>query len=259
VPGAAQINAAEFSSSGDRLVVATQDASSPLSLMSFPAGPLRPLTGQKGPVKAVRFIPPDGKTFLTASIEGTVMGWDAASGQRIFTLDPQSEQGDSQLRQLLSLAVSPDASLAAAGDASGSIHLWDILSRHPIGRLLHGRNAQVRGLDFSPDGRMLASAGQDGAVKLWNVNGNSITERTSIMCGKPLAPETTAREGCTALVFIDDHTLEVADRDGDIRQYETDLPKLLAQARSLVDLRQLRPDAVDACKKYLRKPVCQLP
>ncbi len=65
------------------------------------------------------------------------------------------------------VALSPDASLLAVGDAEGEIDLWDLRSDGEP-RKLCGHQSTVWGLDFSPDGTLLASASEDGTVGLWD-------------------------------------------------------------------------------------------
>jgi WD40 repeat protein len=72
-----------------------------------------------------------------------------------------------------SIAFSPDSQLAATGETSGDICLWQVGS----GELLHKSSAHtswVWAVRFSPDGRLLASASQDGTIRLWDVQASSL-------------------------------------------------------------------------------------
>ena len=55
-------------------------------------------------------------------------------------------------------AISPSGDLAAVGDASGTLQVFSLPDRRPVGTY---RLAYVQHLAFSPDGRTLAVAGQD--------------------------------------------------------------------------------------------------
>jgi WD40 repeat protein len=68
-----------------------------------------------------------------------------------------------------SVALSPDGRTLATASADGTVILWNVARRTPLGQPLSGHRAAVWSVAFSPDGRTLASAGADGTVILWNV------------------------------------------------------------------------------------------
>ena len=65
------------------------------------------------------------------------------------------------------LVYSPDGSLLAAGDLSGTLHLWQTRDFRELTVKIHGK--MITALRFSPDGKTLASGSNDQLVKLWNV------------------------------------------------------------------------------------------
>ncbi|PSB46500.1 hypothetical protein C7B80_13000 [Cyanosarcina cf. burmensis CCALA 770] len=72
------------------------------------------------------------------------------------------------VKAALAVASSPNGELLAAGNANGTIHLWQIAD----GKLLSTLSSHAGGvyaIAFSPDGHTLASSGDDNLVKLWNV------------------------------------------------------------------------------------------
>ena len=232
-----------LSPDGKRMVMGAQDPVT--ALFDFPSGPLRPLTGHDLPVRAAVFTK-DGKYAVTASADGTAIGWDPASGGSVFQLGSKSSQN----LPLVSIAAR-NSEMIATGDASGGLKLWKV----PEGKLVctqqHGTK-MIQGLAFSPDGVTLASASQDGTVKLWDVEGGCVRERNAIPCG------TGDRPGnCTAIAYtLDGHWLAVAGQNGEIRLFATRIDDLFKEAADKVDPSKIDPGD---CQKYLRQPVCQIP
>ena len=77
------------------------------------------------------------------------------------------------LNRMRALALHPDRSLLAAGDATGSIRLWRL---QPAGEmeakhvaLWHAHRGGVGSIVWSPDGTRLLSAGSDGRVVSWSL------------------------------------------------------------------------------------------
>lgn len=72
--------------------------------------------------------------------------------------------------QVNALAVSPDGSLLAVGDADGKISLYDTATWQLIKTLTEAHWGMLWELAFSADGKALYSAGGgDGSIILWNV------------------------------------------------------------------------------------------
>jgi WD40 repeat protein len=71
------------------------------------------------------------------------------------------------------LAFSPDGSILASGNDSGTIRLFNVADpAHPtlIGQPLTGGSGSLVSLAFSPDGHTLASGsstGPDGTIQFW--------------------------------------------------------------------------------------------
>jgi WD40 repeat protein len=72
---------------------------------------------------------------------------------------------------IYTVAVSPDARIAATGSFDKTIKLWDLATRKEV-YVLAGKNGhqnQVLAVAFSPSGTTLASGGSDNVVKLWDL------------------------------------------------------------------------------------------
>ena len=146
-----------------------------------------PLLGQSGAVYGVAFSP-DGHTLVAGEQDGSIHLWDALrrrplahplmTGQ-VGVASASSRPMRASARRLpngmndaaYSVAYSPDGKMLAAGGADGTIRLWDVGSRKPIGSPFAGQRGVVLSLAFSPDGKTLASGGEDGTVRLWDVIG----------------------------------------------------------------------------------------
>ena len=126
---------------------------------SSPVGP--PFAGDR-----VGFSP-DGKLLAVANMrERTIAFRDGFTGQIV------GEPLTGLPEIVTSLAFSPDARTLAAGGLEskapgGTISLWDVPSRRPIGQAWDV-GARVNGLVFSHDSSMLVSAGR--GVEFWDMN-----------------------------------------------------------------------------------------
>ena len=83
-----------------------------------PGAPVVALAGHKGPVWGVGFSP-EGTFVRTASSDGTVRGFDAATGRLIRTYD-------FGLGKLYAAAFTADGTVGAAATGDGRVAVWDL-------------------------------------------------------------------------------------------------------------------------------------
>lgn len=128
---------------------------------------------------------------------------------------------------VVSLAVSPDGDLIAAGDMDGNLTVWEIASGSLVFRK-YAHTFRIWTLAFSPDGTLLATAGYEGTVRLWE-------RSTWLEVGIFSDPGLTCsqREGCAHSGIVrcvafspDSKTLATVGCDGYIGIYDVDTLRL---------------------------------
>jgi WD40 repeat protein len=148
-------------------------------------------------------LSPDGSKLLVESI-GKLQFYNVKSGKPIGV--PLKNESESSL-SYYSMAFSPDGKTVAGGASNGSVVLWEVASRRPLGADLKpapvngsSSGSIVNALTFSADGKALASGGYDRSVQLWDIAGR-----------KPLGgPLTGHTAGVTSLAFSPDDDLLVS-------------------------------------------------
>jgi WD40 repeat protein len=112
-----------------------------------------------GRVSSVAFSP-DGRLILAACDDYSVKLWDAASGQKVRSLDGRTLPIDA-------VAFSPDGRLALIGDEK--VHLWETASgKHLRTFDVESVYGGVRAVAFSDDGRFAVAAG-NFPTTMWDI------------------------------------------------------------------------------------------
>jgi WD40 repeat protein len=71
----------------------------------------------------------------------------------------------------MSVALSRDGALLAAGTSTGHVWLWRVADRTPLWAV-QGHTGGVFDVTLSVDGHLLASGGADGTVRVWDASTN---------------------------------------------------------------------------------------
>ena len=126
--------------------------------------------GSTGSAGRVAFSP-DGRYFLADGSAPTIPVWDAASGQKRYTLAGHTGE-------LISASFSVGGERILSLSRDGTARLWDIATFYtrpsPSYRSLQpaltltGHTAHVRSVAYSPDATRIATAGVDGTARVWN-------------------------------------------------------------------------------------------
>ncbi|GAA3558810.1 hypothetical protein GCM10022419_044230 [Nonomuraea rosea] len=166
-------------------------------LLCVGGAPVRTLQGHKGRVYAVTFA---GELLATGASDGTVLLWDALTGERLHKLTGHADGvwpvrlspagdlvaaggGDGVVRvwetatgrltaelsghQAPVYTASFGHSALVTGDSAGVVRVWD-LGTGEVKEQLDGHRGSVYRVVHSPDGRLLATGDEAGAVRLWD-------------------------------------------------------------------------------------------
>lgn len=113
----------------------------------------------------------DGTEVVTASQDGTVRVWNAATGRERLKLQHDEAVGG--------MAISPDGSLIASNSSDDTVRVWDAADGRERFRLAgHERlGLNFRLVQFTPDSLRLSAWGGDMYLRLWDMaNGKALAE-----------------------------------------------------------------------------------
>ncbi|MDR2096797.1 MAG: hypothetical protein LBP76_14940 [Treponema sp.] len=126
------------------------------------------LTGHRGEVGALAFNQ-DGTRLVSGSKDGTVILWDTASGQALWT-------GDAHTGDVRSAAFSPGGDMVCSGSVDADIQVWDVMTGGVL-RTLSGHSGSVESLAFNGDGSRLLSGSWDRTVRMWDPSAGEELEK----------------------------------------------------------------------------------
>jgi WD40 repeat protein len=152
-----------------------------LSLLGRPHHVSTQLVGHTDLVRDAAFRP-DGTTVATASLDGTVRLWNAATGE------PLGRPLRGHTAGVRAVAFSPDGRTLASGSDDKTVRLWNVETGEQRGSPLQGHTKAVTDLAFSAVGGTVASGSEDRTVRLWDA-------ATGQLLGKPLVGHTDSVTG----------------------------------------------------------------
>ncbi|MFI5806081.1 protein kinase [Streptomyces sp. NPDC051561] len=109
----------------------------------------------------------DGRLVLSSGHHGDWTLWvtDAVTGEFVRGLSEERDDEDA----VWTARLSSDGLFAFAGDAEGSVHVWETATGRHV-RTLEGHTEDVYGLALTPDDRYLLSGSADGSVRMWELD-----------------------------------------------------------------------------------------
>lgn len=112
--------------------------------------------------------PDSNATFVCAAPDGRALVVGFSNGQvaRLGVDNGAVEVLGGHTAEAVFTAFSNDRTLAASGDATGELALWDLRTGEPIATW-RGHASRVRHLAFAPDDTRLVTSSYDGTIALW--------------------------------------------------------------------------------------------
>ncbi|MFI1018158.1 helix-turn-helix domain-containing protein [Streptomyces sp. NPDC020965] len=154
-----------------------------------------------GENEAITFSP-NGLYLAVGDNRGQVTVWDGELRKRLATLsspeeadivrssirDGHDEIQAMQFNGVTALTFSPDGSLLAVGDSSGTVQLWDVASSRPLGSPLPTPGDPVLSLAFDADGHTLYTAGLYAGLETYDIDPPRLAATVCRRAGSGLSP-----------------------------------------------------------------------
>jgi RNA polymerase sigma factor (sigma-70 family) len=154
--------AVAFSPDNELLATAGDQRSRRVRLWNVATGKLvRTFEGHGDAIHGLSYAP-DGKTIASASYDGTVRLWEAATGKELRQINAGA------MPRLSSVAFSPDGKTLATTDTSDTVSLWEAETGKGVGNLSAAARGVVSAV-WSKDGKQIVAGFEDGNVSVWDV------------------------------------------------------------------------------------------
>jgi WD40 repeat protein len=122
----------------------------------------------------------DGRHVLGGGLGGRVRIWSAETGRLVGSVFAGNTE------EVLWPSMSPDHRMLATGSVDGTIRLFDLASRRPLGVPLPGLPNRPAAPLFTPDGAQLLAITTAGDSYRWDVRPSAWTRHACAVAGRPL-------------------------------------------------------------------------
>ncbi len=168
---------------------------------------------------------PGGKIVATSGGGTEVQVWDAATGQRLYTLVHAVQSPDPSA---MTVAISPDGrTIATANSNGGDVRLWDDATGAFLRALEpDGQTNAVQGIAFSADGQWLVtregSSGSVSAARVWAVESGELLQ--TLTAGVPVLAVLLSPDGRLLTMTTENTVLLWSVATGQLLQTIPDQP-----------------------------------
>lgn len=142
----------------------------------------------------------DGKSIVTASLDGTAKLWDTNTGNMIMDFIGHSSS-------VKSVKFSPDEKRIVTVSYDQTAKIWEVNTGLLIFNLI-GHTANISSVEFSPDGNKIVTVSKDKTAKIWDVLTGKLlfdlkahTKEVNSIC--------FSRNGITVVTSSDDKTAKL--------------------------------------------------
>jgi WD40 repeat protein len=174
---------------------------------------------------------PGGKQFIAWIDRNNVDTFDAKTGKQEKTLNVQDKEQD-----IKALAFSPDATLAAVGDAQGKVRIMDIAGGKAVGDTITAHTmpdekkkgdkpVAIADLALTPDKKTLITGAANGEIKIWDLGKRAAPQHTLKAHKQALVGFTVSADGKRFASVSMDNVVKLWSIDGkELRTWDFKVP-----------------------------------
>jgi WD40 repeat protein len=147
--------------SPDSRLIASDDATNRILLLSISTGKFRTLRGHEREINSVAFSS-DGKRLVSAGFDKTVRVWNVTNGRLVRTMTGHQNR-------VTSVKFSPNGQIVVSGSLDRTVRFWDAKTGTSL-VILEGHDEPVTSIGVSTDNKLVFSTSTDGRVNLWSLD-----------------------------------------------------------------------------------------